>query len=304
MAPQSRITHVLDLEQLEVDMYRGPVVASRLRRTFGGQVAAQSLVAAVRTVDPAFAVHSLHSYFLAGGRPEIPTVFLVDRLRDGRSFCSRQVKAIQEGRTIFVLQASFHIRTDIGPEHSDTMRNVPGPEDVAPTDHAFSPVHQALLEEWSGWDIRIVPQDRYEHDSHTQSQQVVWFRTKDRLDDDDITHVCTLTYMSDMTLLASSMVPHPDMEVQEASLDHALWFLRPFRADEWLLYDQQSPSAHGGRALTHGRIFDRSGNLVAIATQEGLTRTLRAGEQPIPFHDPESFGKTTGPVPYRSQRRG
>lgn len=288
-----RIARVLDLERIDRDIFRGAVIESTLRRTYGGQVAAQSLVAAVNTVDPKFSVHSLHSYFLAAGRPEIPTIFLVDRLRDGRSFSSRQVKAIQDGRTIFVLQASFHIRDDHGPEHSDAMRAVPRPEDIDVSERTLSAVHRALLDEWSDWDIRIVPPHRYEPNKFTTSQQVVWFRTKHRLPDDDITHVCTLTYMSDMTLLGSALVPHPDEPVQEASLDHALWFLRPFRADEWLLYDQYSPSAHGGRALTHGRIFDSQGQLVAVATQEGLTRHLRAGEMSIPVTEEYQNPPTT-----------
>ena len=138
------------------------------------------------------------------------------------------------------------------------------------------------MREWADWDIRVVPDDQFEHNKYTPSQQLVWFRCKDRLPDNETFHVCTLAYMSDMTLLSSALVPHPGVEVQEASLDHAMWFMRPFRADEWLLYDQISPSAHAGRALTHGRIFNQKGELVAVVTQEGLTRSLAPGVEPVP----------------------
>ncbi len=282
----SGIEHILGLERIDRDIYRGPAVESELTRTFGGQVAAQALVAATRTVDDGEkSVHSLHGYFVAPGRASEPTIFLVDRIRDGRSFSSRQVSAVQDGETIFSMQASFHRRDDTGPEHSDLIRPVPGPEELGDDPSTLPVSSRALLDEWGDWDIRVVPNGDFEKNKYTASQQVVWFRSKRALPDDDTFHVCTLAYMSDMTLLHSSLVPHPGHKVQMASLDHAMWFLRPFRADDWLLYDQLSPSASGGRALTHGRIFDRSGNLVAIVTQEGLTRTLREGSQSIP-HKP------------------
>lgn len=282
------IEYILGLEKIDTDIYRGPAVESELIRTFGGQVAAQALVAATETVEAGKAVHSLHGYFLAAGKAADPTVFLVDRLRDGRSFSSRQVRAVQNGETIFSMQASFHVRDDIGPEHSDVMRAVPMPEDFAEGDFTVPVSSRALLEEWGDWEIHVVPPEKYEHNKYTPSQQVVWFRSKRPLPDDERFHVCTLAYMSDMTLLHSSLVPHPGHKVQMASLDHAMWFLRPFRADDWLMYDQVSPSAHAGRALTHGRIFDRAGNLVAMVTQEGLTRTLRPGSQSIPVKTPGS----------------
>lgn len=285
----SDIEYILSLEKIDRDIFRGPAVKSTLARTFGGQVAAQALVAATETIsDGGKDVHSLHGYFVAPGKSSVPTVFLVDRIRDGRSFSSRQVRAVQDGETIFSMQASFHQRGDIGPEHSDIMRDVPGPEELEPLDGTAPHSSRALLDEWGDWDIRVVPSDRYEHNKYTPSQQVVWFRSKRPLPDDDTLHVCTLAYMSDMTLLHSSLVPHPGHRVQMASLDHAMWFLRPFRTDEWLLYDQVSPSASAGRALTHGRIFDRAGNLVAMVTQEGLTRTLRDGAESIPLRRPES----------------
>lgn len=277
------IREVLDLERIDRDIFRGPVIESVLQRTFGGQVAGQALAAATRTVDSEFAVHSLHAYFVGPGRPHIPTTYLVDRIRDGRSFVHRHVRAVQDGRTIFMMQASFHRRGDTGIEHSDTMRDVPAPEDVVVDTSKMSRARRLLFAEWSEWDIRVIPQDQYTSNPYTPSQQVVWFRSKERLPDDETFHVSTLAYMSDMTLLSSAKVPHPDVKLQEASLDHAMWFLRPFRADEWLLYDQISPSAHAGRALTHGRIFNRAGDLVAVVTQEGLTRHLPPGVEPVPF---------------------
>ncbi|RAV34594.1 acyl-CoA thioesterase [Corynebacterium heidelbergense] len=281
-----RILDVLDVERIDGDVFRGRVVPSTLRRTFGGQVAAQALVAATRTVQPDYGVHSLHAYFVAAGNSDLPILLTVTRIRDGRSFCSRSVEATQEGRPIFVMQASFHVSGDEGPEHSDAMRAVPDPEDVVVDRDDMTPVRRALLQEWSDWDIRILPADSYEPNKYAASQQVVWFKSKAALPDDETLHVCTLAYMSDMTLLSSALVPHEDMQVQEASLDHAMWFLRPFRADEWLLYDQISPSAHAGRAITHGRIFNRQGQLVAIVTQEGLTRALLPGKHTVPWKDP------------------
>lgn len=268
------IESILSLETIDDDIYRGAAVKTARRRTFGGQVAAQALVAAVQTVGPDKPVHSLHGYFLRGGKPYQPTIFLVDRIRDGRSFSTRGVRAVQNGETIFSMQASFHVRGDQGPEHSDTMREVPPPEklrSVTAEEFYGDPV---LLEEWAGWDLRRVDPEDYEHNTYTASQQVLWFKSKKTLPDDETLHVCSLAYMSDMTLLHSALVPHQGHPVQMASLDHAMWFLRPFRADEWLLYDQISPSASGARGLTHGRIFNRQGSLVAVVTQEGLTRTL------------------------------
>lgn len=271
----SDIRSILDLEAIDTDIFRGAAIDSVLKRTFGGQVAAQALVAATRTVTDK-PVHSLHGYFIRPGKSDQPAVYLVDRVRDGHSFATRQVRAVQDGETIFSMQASFHRSGDEGPEHSDRMREVPAPEDIA-VDRARLPVSsRALLDEWGDWDIRVVPPEDYEPNKYTASQQVVWFRSRQQLPDDQEFHVSTLAYMSDMTLLHSAMVPHQGHDVQMASLDHAMWFLRPFRADDWLLYDQASPSAANGRSMTHGRIFDRSGNLVAMVTQEGLTRTLEA----------------------------
>ena len=275
MAEMATIEQALLIERLEKDIFRGASSEStQLQRTFGGQVAGQALVSAVRTVDPEFQVHSLHGYFLRPGNPYAPTVYLVDRIRDGRSFVTRRVTGVQDGKAIFTMSASFHIG-DEGPEHQDEMPDVPGPDDIPPPGDALSPQRELLIREWGHYDIRVLPEELVVQRPGSASQQQVWFRYRERLPDDAVIHVCTLAYMSDMTLLGSSKVIHPDEPTQNASLDHAMWFLRPFRADEWLLYDQTSPSAGFGRALTQGRIFDRSGNMVAAVVQEGLTRTLR-----------------------------
>jgi acyl-CoA thioesterase II len=266
------IEQALDLERLEENIFRGPATETILTRTFGGQVAGQALVSAVRTVDPAYGVHSLHGYFLRPGNPNIPTVYLVDRVRDGRSFATRRVTGIQQGQAIFTMSASFHVG-DAGIEHQDEMPPVPDPETLPDPVEELAPERQWALREWSEFDIRMMPEDAVSRRATLTSQQQVWLRYRNRLPDQPVMHVCALAYMSDMTLLGSAKVHHRDEPTQDASLDHAMWFLRPFRADEWLLYDQNSPSAGFGRALTYGRIFDKSGRLVACVVQEGLSRT-------------------------------
>ncbi|KQU47738.1 acyl-CoA thioesterase II [Rhodococcus sp. Leaf278] len=267
------IEDILELERIENDIYRGRTFPSRLPRTFGGQVAGQALVAAVRTVAPEFRVHSLHGYFLRPGNPNEPAVFMVDRVRDGRSFCTRRVTGIQHGKAIFTMSASFH-GDDDGISHQDLMPDVVGPETL-PDPTTLAEYDSSYYKEWSEWDIRLIPDDQTVKHPNFAAQQRVWFRYRDTLPDDQVFHVCALAYMSDMTLIGSAKVPHPDAVTQTASLDHALWFLRPFRADEWLLYDQTSPSADFGRALAQGRIFDTSGRMVAAVVQEGLMRFER-----------------------------
>jgi hypothetical protein len=282
------ITEILKLDRIDNNIFLGPIIPSSFTRTFGGQVAAQALVAALETVDKSYGLHSLHGYFVGPGDATKHTVFLVEQIRDGRSFLSRHIQAVQDGQQIFSMQCSFHRRDDTGIEHSDQMRTVPDPETIQVNHEELPPSSRALLEEWAEWDIRQVPAGSYERNPYTQGQQLVWFKTKKRLPDEESFHLCTLTYMSDMTLLHTALVPHKGRPVQMASLDHAIWFLRPFRADEWLLYDQLSPSAHAGRALTHGRVFNRQGDLVAIVTQEGLTRNLKAGQRALPLKNLES----------------
>ncbi|WKD57555.1 Acyl-CoA thioesterase 2 [Corynebacterium capitovis DSM 44611] len=274
---------ILDLERIDRNIYRGQAMDSDVFiRTFGGHVAGQALVAATRTVDPDKKVHSLHGYFLRGGRANEKTVYKVARPRDGRSFATRTVEAVQDGEVIFSMQASFHVTTDRGPDHQDPKPKVPLPDTLVRATGAEGSLIASLAREWTDWDLRPVPPGAFEPDPGASGQQLVWFKSTSRLPEDDAFHVCTLAYMSDMTLLHTSMVPHPGEEVQMASLDHAMWFLRPFRADDWLLYDQSSPSAHHGRALTQGKIYDVDGNLVAVTVQEGLTRTLRKGATAVP----------------------
>ncbi len=276
------IEQILDLEQLEVNIYRGSVFSPEsgfLQRTFGGHVAGQSLVSAVRTVDPRYSVHSLHGYFLRPGDALAPTVFLVERTRDGGSFATRRVNAVQHGEIIFSMGASFQTHQE-GISHQDDMPAAP-PPDGLPGLNSIRVFEDAGFKQFEEWDVCIVPRDRLELLPGKASQQQVWFRHRDPLPDDPVLHICALAYMSDLTLLGSAQVTHLDVRanLQVASLDHAMWFMRSFRADEWLLYDQSSPSACGGRALTQGKIFSQRGQMVAAVMQEGLTRYKR-GFQP------------------------
>jgi acyl-CoA thioesterase-2 len=232
------------------------------------------LVSAVRTVDPEYQVHSLHGYFLRPGDGTKPAVYLVDRPRDGSSFCTRRVNAVQNGEVIFSMGASFQIAQD-GIEHQDEMPPVVAPEDVDPD-------AENGIAQFAEWDIRRVPQDQVTRLPGKVSQQQVWFRHRDPLPDDPLLHICALAYMSDLTLLGSAQVSHPEERphLRVASLDHAMWFMRPFRADEWLLYDQNSPSACGGRALTQGQIYNQRGDMVAAVVLEGLTRYERGYTPP------------------------
>ena len=270
------IEEILDLEQLEVDIYRGGVFSPEsgfLQRTFGGHVAGQSLVSAVRTVDPKFQVHSLHGYFLRPGDARAPSVYLVERIRDGGSFCTRRISAVQHGQTIFSMSASFQADQS-GIEHQDAMPTAPPPDDIP---DFMSSSDDAGFAQFDEWDVRIVPRGLLERTPGRASQQQVWFRHRDPLPDDHVLHICALAYMSDLTLLGSAQVNHVEerKHLMVASLDHAMWFMRPFRADEWLLYDQTSPSASGGRALTQGNLYNRYGEMVAAVMQEGLTRYQR-----------------------------
>ena len=272
------IEEILDLEQLEINIYRGRVFSpdsDNWQRTFGGHVAGQSLVSAVRTVDPRYQVHSLHGYFLRSGDAKAPTVYLVERVRDGSSFCTRRVSAVQHGETIFQISASFQTAQQ-GIEHQDAIPLAPEPENL-PDIASMKAINDEGFKMFREWDLRRVPRDQVPSLPGQAARQQVWFRRREPLPDDPVLHICALAYMSDLTLLGTAWSIHPDEQdlLQVASLDHALWFLRPFRADEWLLYDQSSPSAGAGRALTQGKIFDRSGAMVAAVMQEGLTRYPR-----------------------------
>jgi acyl-CoA thioesterase-2 len=273
------IEEILDLEQLEVNIYRGVVFSPEsgfLQRTFGGHILGQSLVSAIRTVEPEFGTHSLHGYFLRPGDATKPAVYLVDRPRDGGSFCTRRVTAVQHGEVIFSMGVSFQTEQQ-GIEHQDAMPDAPPPDDAPRFRSSGRVFDDAGFAQFAEWDIRIVPRDELALLPGKASQQQVWFKHREPLPDDPVLHVCALAYMSDLTLLGSANVTHPEerQHLMVASLDHAIWFLRPFRADEWLLYDQSSPSACGGRALTQGKIFNQRGDMVAAVMQEGLTRFQR-----------------------------
>ncbi|RFU86662.1 acyl-CoA thioesterase II [Streptomyces triticagri] len=280
---------LLDLERIEQDLFRGQSRSALVPRVFGGQVAAQALVAAGRTVPEGRHAHSLHAYFLRMGDPGAPIVYEVDRIRDGGSFTTRRVVAVQHGRPIFHLSASFQ-SVEEGLEHQAPMPPTTDPE-LLPTAaemlpryaHRFSDpgIVERMLQARAAVDLRYVDEPPYAsvgapREPHSQ----VWFRTGGKLADDPLLHVCLATYVSDMTLLDSVLLAHGRGgwtvgDVVGASLDHAMWFHRPFRADEWLLYDQESPSASGGRGLGQARIYTQDGRLAVSVIQEGLVRVPR-----------------------------
>jgi acyl-CoA thioesterase-2 len=289
--PQSvtELIDLLDLEEIEVGLYRARQPRSRLQRVFGGQVLAQALVAASRTAPKDRVVHSLHAYFLVGGRIDMPIVYDVEAVRDGGSFSSRRVVARQNGRVIFYLSASFHQLED-GFDHADPVpQDVPAPEDCPKLSEVLSAGSSRSAEfweqEWGALDARYVGDTRrggipgdHEHPARAR----VWVRTRGRLPDDPRLHEAALAFISDLTLLAASTVPHDvlvGLDVQAASIDHAMWFHRPFRADEWLLYDQISPSANHALGLSTARLF-QGGTLVSDVAQEGLIRPLRTRATP------------------------
>ena len=278
---------LLDLEQIEEDIFRGQSRSAVVPRVFGGQVAAQALVAAGRTVPADRHAHSLHAYFLRPGDPGAPIVYQVDRIRDGRSFTTRRVVAVQHGKPIFHLSASFQTDED-GLDHQTPMPAAPDPATL-PTSHerlrGYGHLDPAVVEKFlearEAVDLRYVEEPPYgkfgePREPHSQ----VWFRTNGKLDDDPLLHVVLATYVSDMTLLDSILLAHGRGgwavgDVVGASLDHAMWFHRPFRADEWLLYDQESPTSHGGRGLGQARIYTQDGQLAISVIQEGLVRVPR-----------------------------
>jgi len=281
--PLERLLHVLDLERIEVDIFRGRTPKESLQRVFGGQVAGQALIAAGRTVPEDRPVHSLHAYFLRPGDPCVPIVYTVDRLRDGRSFTTRRVVAVQHGRPIFNLSASFHT-AEPGVEHSTPAPDVPAPDTLPTIGERVAPYVDSIGPFWlqpRAIDLRYVedPPWAARAGGPGEPRSRVWLRAAGRLPDDPLLHVCTLAYASDITLLDPALLAHGVAwgmdEVFGASLDHAMWFHRPFRADEWLLYDQESTSAAGARALGTGRIFTADGRHVASVVQEGLLRINR-----------------------------
>ena len=268
---------LLDLEPIEVNIFRGVNPDEQRQRIFGGQVAGQALVAAARTVDDDRAVHSLHAYFLRPGDPNVPVLYEVDRIRDGRSFTTRRVAAIQHGRAIFHMSASFHI-AEPGFDHLDEMPDVPEPDGLPTRQERFA---AAGIEDTFGpsaLDARYITNDPFNRREALPPTQRVWLRANGDLPDGQVLHTCLLTYASDMTLLDTTLLPHgsgaTDRSVMMASLDHAMWFHGPFRADEWLLYDQHTPAASGARGLATGRVFTQRGRLVANVVQDGLIQRV------------------------------
>ncbi|MGW5461764.1 acyl-CoA thioesterase II [Streptomyces sp. NPDC003996] len=278
---------LLDLEQIEENIFRGQSRSAVVPRVFGGQVAAQALVAAGRTVPADRTAHSLHAYFLRPGDPGAPIVYTVDRIRDGRSFTTRRVVAVQHGKAIFHLSASFQTYEE-GLEHQAPMPASADPATLPTSQerlrgygHLAPEVVERFLEAREAIDLRYVDEPPYgQFGTPREPHSQVWFRTNGKLDDDPLLHVVLATYVSDMTLLDSVLLAHGRGgwavgDVVGASLDHAMWFHRPFRADEWLLYDQESPSAHGGRGLGQARIYTQDGRLAITVIQEGVVRVPR-----------------------------
>jgi len=282
-AAVDQLLEVLDLKQVDAATFVGESPQVGAQRVFGGQVAGQALVAAGRTVDPSRVVHSLHGYFVRPGDPTVPIEFSVETIRDGRSFSVRRSTAEQHGRTIFFMSASFQVAEQGLDHHSPAPTGIPDPEDV-PTmrdwlnkypdrERIFNAAPQAVDVRYLGVPGWVPPGDRA-----ANAEQRVWMRIAGKLPDDPLLHACALTYASDLSLLDTVLSTHGEVwgpgGVIGASLDHALWFHRPFRADEWFLYDCTSPSASGGRGLASGRLFTRDGRHIASAVQEGLLRRV------------------------------
>ena len=283
-APIQEVLGLLELEKIEENIFRGRSPKDRVQRVFGGQVLGQALVAAGRTVEDRLC-HSLHAYFLRAGDPKVPILYEVDRSRDGTSFTSRRVVAIQHGRPIFTLEASFQ-RQEPGYEHAFEMPKAPDPETLTTDATLRAAVADRLPPELRDWALRprpfetrpvdprayLLPETRPPH-------EMAWIRAAGEVPADPALQQCLLAFASDMSLIGTGMLPHGigwfDDKVQLASLDHAMWFHRSFRVDEWMLYVQDSPSASGARSFNRGLIFTRDGRLAASVVQEGLMRPRR-----------------------------
>jgi acyl-CoA thioesterase-2 len=280
----------LTLEPLEDNLFRGARGNEGWQRVYGGQVLAQALMAAARTVDQARSVHSLHGYFLLAGDPTKPILYDVERIRDGGSFTTRRVKAIQHGRAIFSMSASFH-KLEEGFDHQSPLPDVPPPESLPNPKDLIGQLIDRLPDNMRRYwdrerpiDMRVVDVSRYLSREKKTPVQHIWIRAAGPLPDDPALHQAVLAYASDFTLLDTALIAHGrqlfDADVQLASLDHALWYHRQFRADEWMLYVQDSPSASGARGFCRGTIYTRNGRLIASVAQEGLMRLRRAGSVP------------------------
>ena len=276
------LIELLDLEEIEKNHYRATSPSEGWQRVYGGQVLGQALVAASRTVPEDRHAHSLHGYFLRAGDTDVPILYTVDRIRDGRSFTTRRVVAIQHGQAIFNMSISFQIEEQ-GLSHQMPMPEAPGPEDLPDENELRKQWAERLPEEFKETFARqrpievrpIDPQDIFQPEKRAPFQ-MCWMKSRDPLPRNLRLHQCVLAYLSDWSLSDTATLPHAVSFMQDslqmASLDHAMWFHRPFRADEWLLYVQDSPSASGSRGLNRGLIYNRGGELVASAAQEGLIR--------------------------------
>jgi len=278
---------ILDLEPLEVNLFRGRSPQTGWQRVYGGQVIGQALVAACRTVEGR-PPHSLHAYFMLPGDPKVPIIYDVDRIRDGKSFATRRVVAIQHGHAIFTMAVSFHVDEPMSLTHQAKMPEVPKPEDLPSEEQIRKAILPSMPEAVRRYyererpiELRPVDYTRYLGRKSEGGTFNVWIRATAKLPDDPAIHQCVLAYASDMTLLDVALVPHGrtlfEKNFMAASLDHALWFHRSFRADEWLLYAQDSPNLSGSRGFSRGLIFTRDGTLVASVAQEGLLRERREG---------------------------
>jgi len=283
----SELVALLDLEPAGPDVFVGRCAHNGWKRVYGGQVIAQALVAAQRTVEGR-EPHSLHAYFILGGDPSEPIRYEVERIRDGRSFATRRVVARQRGEAIFLMSTSFQIEEE-GLEHAVPMPEGAGPDEVVDPFQLPANASDAQRKQMDAFLDRIRPMEfrplnpRRYRPTHPgvlgDPRQSVWIRIAERLPDDPAIHRAALAYLSDMTLIDTVLVAHgyfiASGQFQTASLDHALWIHRPFRADEWLLYVQDSPNAHGARGLTRGSLYTQAGVLAASVAQEGLIRRRR-----------------------------
>jgi acyl-CoA thioesterase-2 len=286
-AVQDLVT-LLDLEPLEVNLFRGRSPQVGWQRVFGGQVIGQALVAACRTVEDVAKrpPHSMHAYFLLAGDPKVPIIYDVERVRDGKSFTTRRVKAIQHGHAIFIMSVSFH-GDEPGMSHQATMPDVPKPDELPSEAEIKASVLPMMPDSVRRYyererpiELRPVEYARYLGKKFPEGKFNVWIRATGKLPDEPAIHQCVLAYASDMALLDSALIPHGrtifEKEIMGASLDHAMWFHRWFRADDWLLYAQESPNLAGSRGLSRGLIFARDGTLVTSVAQEGLLRERRS----------------------------
>ncbi len=283
MSAVDQLLATLDLEQLEHNLFRGRSPQNGWQRVYGGQVVGQALVAADRTVETKERLtHSLHAYFLRPGDPKVPIIYEVDRIRDGGSFTTRWVAAIQHGEAIFSMGVSFH-KDEPGFDHQIAMPDVPPPEELASEEELKARLLPNLPEVMRRYweyerpiEIRPTNLSRFFSSEKAEPKQYIWIKASGPLPDDFRLHQCVLAYASDFSLLDTALVAHGrlmfDPRIMMASLDHAVWFHRPFRADEWLLYAQDSPSSQGARGFCRGSIFSRDGRLVASVAQEGLIR--------------------------------